>query len=58
MSAMFGIDSRALSGRRNLPRAVTQGIVRMHSALGWVLVAFQATPMGSGRPSMMLEYLR
>jgi hypothetical protein len=53
---MFGIepvmasnDSRALSGRSEIPPARTQGVVLAHSALGWVLMAFQAAEFATQR---------
>jgi hypothetical protein len=36
--------SRAPSGRGDFYGMITQGIVLTHSALGWVLMAFQAIP--------------
>jgi hypothetical protein len=37
-------DSCAHTGRGDLFATDTQGIVLTHSALGWVLMAFQAIP--------------
>jgi len=42
MNDMFGTNSCALSGRTDFPTR-TQGIARARSALGCILVAFQAT---------------
>jgi hypothetical protein len=53
---MFGIesgiisnDSRAHSGRGDFCGAHTPGIVLTHSALGWVLMAFQAIVFAAQR---------
>ena len=60
MNAMCGIErlrmgntkqlivlavSRTPSGRMEFPRTYTQGIALARSALGWVLMAFQAIPL-------------
>ena len=42
MNNMFGISSRALSGRTGFIAMSTQGIARARSALGCILAALQA----------------
>ncbi len=43
MNNLFGNDSRALSGRMVVSRRIPCGIALTRSALGCILVAFQAT---------------